>query len=79
MVTMLSQLKNEIIPIMIVAALLAAALRYWLALLSMPDDLSVLMTAIVAWYFGSRSGAAVATRALNGSSNSTGSNPGGGI
>lgn len=74
MLAMIAAIRNELVPIIIVAALLAAALRYWLSGASLPDDLSVLVTAIVSLYFGSRTGAAAATRALNGSvSDSSGS------
>ena len=63
---MLHALRNELVPIVIVVALLAAALRYWMAEAALPDDLSVLLTAIVAWYFGVQTGQRAATRAING-------------
>ena len=63
---MLHALRNELVPIIIVVALLVAALRFWLTDVALPDDLSVLLTAIVAWYFGVQTGQRAATRAING-------------
>lgn len=62
----LIELQKELIPTIIVLVLLAAALRYWLGDLPIPDDLSTLVATVVAFYFGARTGANAATRALNG-------------
>lgn len=63
---MLGEIRKEVVPILITAVLLAAALRYWLTGEQIPDDLSILVTAVTMFYFGSRTGASAATRALNG-------------
>jgi hypothetical protein len=63
----MTEIRQEILPIVIVAALLAGALRYWLLGMGVPDDLQTLVTAVTMFYFGSRTGAAAATRAINGS------------
>lgn len=62
----LREIQKELIPTIIVLVLLAAALRYWLADITIPDDLSTLVATVVAFYFGARTGASAATRALNG-------------
>lgn len=63
---MLRELQKELIPTFIVLVLLSAALRYWLTDTLIPDDLSTLVATVVAFYFGARTGASAATRALNG-------------
>lgn len=63
---MWKEVQRELIPTVIVLVLLLAALRYWLGNVPIPDDLSILVTAVVTFYFGARTGASAATRALNG-------------
>lgn len=64
---MLAEVRKEVLPMLIVVALFVAALRYWLASVPIPDDLSILLTSVVMFYFGTRTGQAAASRALNGS------------
>jgi len=75
---MLRELRTEFIPIIVVAAVLSAALRYWWLGLEMPDNLEVLVTAVVMTYFAARSTGAAVTRALNGGQPATPVPPTGG-
>ncbi len=63
---MLSEVRKEFVPIVIVIDLLFV--WSWLILTgtSVPPNVDTLVTAVVVFYFGTRTGAAAATRALNG-------------
>jgi hypothetical protein len=63
---MIKALRDELVPIIIVVDLLAV----WSFLIvtgqAIPDNVNLLVTAVTVFYFGSRTGAGAATRALNG-------------
>lgn len=63
----IAELRKELVPIIIVVDLLAVWSFLIITQQAIPDNVDTLVTAVVVWYFGSRTGAAAATRALNGS------------
>lgn len=64
--TMLLAIRQEIVPVIIVVVLLAVWTVLQLRGGMVPDDVKTLVTAIVTFYFGARTGGAAAARALNG-------------
>lgn len=66
MVHMLAEIRKELIPILIVIDLLAVWSFLTIVGREIPGQVDTLVSVVVAFYFGSRTGAAAATRALNG-------------
>ncbi len=63
---MLAEIRKEIVPIIIVLDLLIVWSILTLTGDTMPPAVDTLVTAVVVFYFGNRSGSAAAARALNG-------------
>lgn len=63
---MLGSIRQELLPIVIVIVVLGVWASLQLGVSEVPDDVQTLATAVVMYYFGTRTGGSAAARALNG-------------
>lgn len=66
MVAVIAELKRELVPIIIVLDLLGVWSYLIVSGQVIPPQVDTLITAVVVFYFGSRTGGAAAARAING-------------